>query len=946
MVNQEFRIDVVVDPAKARPGTEQVGRRLDAVEKQAAELRRELVRALSVRDQGVSQALQGINATLERTEQQALITDARLGQIGRDIRGEGLDLIQDELDETERRGISVGATLRRVFAGIGIAFATRQLIGFADEATRLRNQLSVVADDQSLVNQQFDDLAQIANETRTGLEGIVTLYQRGSAAADELGASNQQLLQFVERVGQGLAVQGTSATQAQGALLQLSQALGAGVVRAEEFNSILEGARPIAVAAARGIDRAGGSVSRLRQLIIAGEITSKEFFEGFLEGSDELEEAFGRSSATVGQGLTVLRNNAVAFIGALDESTGITRLLANGLIVLGENLDIVAISVGVLSTALLVNFAGTAIPAAIAGLAGLKAAQLAVVPAFAAATAAVGFFAKTISDTRADIEALQETTRQLEEDTQFGDERFRSIQRAQREINNINRAIEAQQRRGSEASESQLQTIERLQNAIRELRGEADRDRMAQEEAAVARKLNSDEITKVIEGLQEEGRLLALNSQEQAIQREILDQVAQLKKQDIDLTDESLAAKREEIEALIRGNAETARLQQVLDRVTGGPGAKYKQLLMDLQTLLDQGRISQEEFNAAAERFRPRTRTTEEANPFAEQLKSLREQNEELEIRANNFGIQEQALLIEAELRRNNVTLTREEQDELAGLLLRQQELNQELERQKTEEQEIAKAKRDAARESEREQNRIDNLRAQIDVIGTLQEQQEELNRLFGQEEEIAGQVQRAIEDLRLRQLDASNELAAGFERAFIRIKREAEDLASVGEDVVNVFADRATDAIVEFARTGQFSFKQFANAVLDDLIRILARLLVVQAISAAIGGGGAILGSALGGAAGGGLNAGRQGGGTVQPGQQPFPVGEAGPELFVPNQTGTIVPNQASVPQPAPQVNLQLVTVQSEDQVPEAIASGSATEAIIQEIGNNKDRVNSVLGR
>ena len=66
---------------------------------------------------------------------------------------------------------------------------------------------------------------------------------------------------FTAGVGDALKIAGTDAGQASGALLQLSQALGSAVVRAEEFNSINEGARPILQAAGKGYAGAEGSVA-------------------------------------------------------------------------------------------------------------------------------------------------------------------------------------------------------------------------------------------------------------------------------------------------------------------------------------------------------------------------------------------------------------------------------------------------------------------------------------------------------------------------------------------------------------------------------------------------------------------------------------------------------------------------------------------------------------
>ncbi len=121
------------------------------------------------------------------------------------------------------------------------------------------------------MNSAIDDLQAIANKTRQPIESIASLYQRASISAKELGASNEDLTKFVDRVGQSLAVLGGPASESAGALQQLSQALGSGIVRAEEFNSILEGAPTIAQAVAKGLAAAGGSVSKLRALVIGGE---------------------------------------------------------------------------------------------------------------------------------------------------------------------------------------------------------------------------------------------------------------------------------------------------------------------------------------------------------------------------------------------------------------------------------------------------------------------------------------------------------------------------------------------------------------------------------------------------------------------------------------------------------------------------------------------------
>lgn len=262
-----------------------------------------------------------------------------------------------ELGGTAKGAGSSVTFLRNALGGLTAGFVVRQLGRIADSFTGINNLLRITATETSSVSDQYSALLDIANRTRAPLEALVRLYQKGSIASKELGASQDQLFQFVENVGLALAQQGGSVQAARGALLQLSQSLGSGIVRAEEFNSILEGAFPVAVAAANGLDRAGGSVAKLRSLIINGKVTSTEFFDAILSQTSELEEAFAKTIPTIGQAFNVLSNNFTTFIGELDQSLGITSGVAQAMIALGNNLDIVAALLGTVAAGFALAFA-------------------------------------------------------------------------------------------------------------------------------------------------------------------------------------------------------------------------------------------------------------------------------------------------------------------------------------------------------------------------------------------------------------------------------------------------------------------------------------------------------------------------------------------------------------------------------------------------------------
>jgi phage-related minor tail protein len=237
-------------------------------------------------------------------------------------------------------------------------------------------------------------------------------------------------------------------------------------------------------------------------------------------------------------------------------------------------------------------------------------------------------------------------------------------------------------------------------------------------------------------------------------------------------------------------------------------------------------------------------------------------------------------------------------------------------------------------------QNRVESLERRLDITGRIAQRTSDLNLLLEQQPQLAEEINEAFEKMELRSLEASTALEDGFTRAFIKIRNEAEDLAAVGEAVVNTFADNATDALVEFAQTGKLSFKDLANSIVNDLIKIIARLLVVQALSALpIGGGGAAGGLAGAASSFGGA---RAEGGTVQPGRS-FLVGENGPETFIPDRTGTIAPAKGQNVEP-PVTNVQVINVSDPDEVPNNIESGASDQAILNVIARHPDKVKQVL--
>lgn len=290
------------------------------------------------------------------------------GEKALDRLGKSADVADREVTQLSRgmRSLAgVAGTLAGVFSISAIAAASERYAG-------LTNSLKAMGLSAEDAEARLAAIADIAFATRAPLEATAQLYNRIAIAAGELGASQRDVLQFTENVGLALGSAGIGANEASGALMQLSQAMAGGTVRAEEFNSILENAFPLAQAAARGIDEAGGSIGRLRQLVVDGQISSEEFFNAILSQSNALAASFAATQITVGGALTQFGLRFTMLVGSLDQMTGASAAAAQGISFVADNLQLIA-SVGAAAVAVLVGAYVPAIVSATVATAGLVA---------------------------------------------------------------------------------------------------------------------------------------------------------------------------------------------------------------------------------------------------------------------------------------------------------------------------------------------------------------------------------------------------------------------------------------------------------------------------------------------------------------------------------------------------------------------------------------------
>ncbi|MHC5150409.1 tape measure protein [Stenotrophomonas rhizophila] len=287
-----------------------------------------------------------------------------------------MESIQASMSDATRRGADeVSAGFRRVAfeaAGMTSALAAvKAVIGKADEWTNLNNRLRLVTKDQASFVAAQQDVIQVAKATRQPLGATAELYQRIAMNQDALGLSGAGLARVVETISKTLVISGSSASAAEGALVQLGQAFASGALRGEELNSVLEGAPALAQEIAKGLNVPMG---KLRELGAAGKLTADQVINALQRQAGAVDEAFGKMDATVGQSLTLLNTNLSEMVGRADEATGASQALAAGIAVLGNNLQTVAIASAALASGPLVKALLARVTAANAGMVADRAA--------------------------------------------------------------------------------------------------------------------------------------------------------------------------------------------------------------------------------------------------------------------------------------------------------------------------------------------------------------------------------------------------------------------------------------------------------------------------------------------------------------------------------------------------------------------------------------------
>ena len=249
---------------------------------------------------------------------------------------DGITSISTKLDAARTQLLS--------FLGVqgGLAGAA-QVLRIADDYRNLEGRIKLVVGEGQQLAYTMERVRDVALRTNGDLAETGNLFARITRVGKEAGLSAQdavaQALTLTQTVNQAIQLGGASAEASKAAVTQLIQGLQSGVLRGDEFNSVMEQAPRLAQALADGI---GVTTGELRKMAEAGQLSSATVVSALQKQSAAVEQEFGKLPMTVGRAMQNLQTSFGQYIAQQDQAHNYSARTAEAIGLLSRNLGAVA----------------------------------------------------------------------------------------------------------------------------------------------------------------------------------------------------------------------------------------------------------------------------------------------------------------------------------------------------------------------------------------------------------------------------------------------------------------------------------------------------------------------------------------------------------------------------------------------------------------------------
>lgn len=210
--------------------------------------------------------------------------------------------------ETQKTNDQAGkllSTIKRIAAAAGVTTLVRSFLDFSDTQAQINARLNLMNDGFQTTNELSEMIYQSALRSKAAYSDTADAVGKMGLNAGNAFSSNQELIAFTEQVNKQFKIGGASAQEQSNAMVQLTQAMAASVLRGQDLNSILAAAPGIARTIEESMGWASGSI---KQYAEDGKVTAQVVKNALLDMADQTNQKFESIPMTLSDAMTQAQN--------------------------------------------------------------------------------------------------------------------------------------------------------------------------------------------------------------------------------------------------------------------------------------------------------------------------------------------------------------------------------------------------------------------------------------------------------------------------------------------------------------------------------------------------------------------------------------------------------------------------------------------------------------
>lgn len=245
-------------------------------------------------------------SVIEEARHQAEVLSNQMNAVSNSINNAENE--QQSFNNTVNGGTSaMGGLVAKAVALASAYMGVNKLVDMSDELTLTTARLDMMNDKVQTTPELLNMVYQSAQNARGSLTDMADVVARFGNNAKDAFSSSREVVDFANLVQKQMTIAGAGTQEASNAMLQLSQALGSGVLRGDELNSIFEQAPNLIQSVATYMDV---PIGKIREMAQEGKLSAAIVKNAIFADADNINANFQQMPMTWGQVWTTMSNAA------------------------------------------------------------------------------------------------------------------------------------------------------------------------------------------------------------------------------------------------------------------------------------------------------------------------------------------------------------------------------------------------------------------------------------------------------------------------------------------------------------------------------------------------------------------------------------------------------------------------------------------------------------